>query len=262
MENKTIAQLEEEISALEEKKCEITAALKEEFEKLRNEWSVIINEVIDAPMALTYINIAEDFDSKDYLPRMAATVEYVEEDEGVFGSDFSLDFSLLRGISINAGTMGTYSKEDVSQVARAKAIAKIWENVDSLEAQLKATDVTAIVKMKKERYALSDEISDLKREIISLKKQELNDSMFVEGTTLTLKEKERDNLFRTNFSRWDSKMEFVAKLTNVARKKVTFEIEYINSNGKHYETIVTHYKDDVTRVLSTSVDKVWDLKIA
>lgn len=55
-----------------------------------------------------------------------------------FGCDISL-YIYEFGIEMNYGTTGTYSRNDLGQVARAKLVCKLWENEDTIVSIAKAT---------------------------------------------------------------------------------------------------------------------------
>lgn len=74
---------------------------------------------------------------RGYISLEVNFVDQKGEDD--FGSNFTIywygsDRSChKKGIEISNGTIGSYSKEDIYQVERAKVIAKIWNDVEYVE---------------------------------------------------------------------------------------------------------------------------------
>lgn len=157
-------------------------ALNAELDLLKEEYKVIYDKMISNLDKIINKYFVEPFDAKctrrwfreDFYPKRGIDIDFeigfhnVEEDKLDFGSDMWFEYCTSKGhLKVNHGTCGYYSKEDVYQVKRIKALAHVWNHIYEIEAELGnyAAEVAPIV------IDYSDRISDIEHEINNIEHQ-------------------------------------------------------------------------------------------
>ncbi len=89
-----------------------------------------------------------------------------QENEWDFGSSFKLYYYMkgyrdsrnLEAIEISTGTIGSYSKKEIYQIARIKMLSKLWDDIDNLTELFDSLDHTA-ARLYEKKF---DELEDIK----------------------------------------------------------------------------------------------------
>ncbi len=183
--------------------------IRVEHAKLLAEVETVVKNLIVEPNGATLIRKRLEFGLHDNVEIwFEVGFHNWEEDRIDFGSDVWFTFdSNNNELSLNYGTIGSYSKSNMYQVRRVNLVASVFKNIEQIEAALAEIARTANAgpyrKYINEGYKYESELNKIDKEIATQARNEL-EATLKEGMILTYSDQvnTRYMLFNTLWGGW------------------------------------------------------------
>lgn len=212
-----------------------------------------------APMSVQTANIFSELSEENewYFDFVINVVNYVDGDKVDFGTSFQIRytneehgyFKEERGIAINYGTMGSYTKKKVYQVISAQTIGRVWDKVEEIEKAFReianSEQYNELLSVYRQSKELEHESDSLNRQIENEKDKLLIEKFAEVGKVLNPKVKLSEMRCFKIVPYCYSKVKCIVITKRTPKTVVANVIWESASSGLHYTTEKREKIEDV-----------------